>query len=160
MELNVYCVVVMDKARPLVLLEVLQKAFWAIMTARMTAVWEDKKLLHPMQFGFRRGHSVTAPALMATLIAERQVAEKKAMYVFSQDISKAYDTVARHIGKEIAWRRLGVPEEYIQLLLNMDRENVTVVLTAFGLTDAILGSGFCQGRQSHRRVGWRCMMCC
>ena len=42
MELNVYCVVVMDKARPLVLLEVLQKAFWAIMTARMTAVWQDK----------------------------------------------------------------------------------------------------------------------
>ncbi len=106
----------LDKARPLVLLEVLQKAFWAIMTARMTAVWEDKELLHPMQFGFRRGHSVTAPALMATLIAERQVAEKQVMYVFSQDISRAYDTIARHICREIAWRRLGVPEEYIQLL--------------------------------------------
>ena len=58
------------KSRPLVLLDLLQEGFWAMMTTRMTRVWEEKKLLHPMQFGFRRGHSVTAPALMATLIAE------------------------------------------------------------------------------------------
>ncbi len=63
----------LEKAKLFVLLDVLQKGFWAMMTARMTRVWEDKKLLNPMQFGFRRGHSVTAPALMATLIAERQV---------------------------------------------------------------------------------------
>ena len=30
----------LDKARPIVLLDVLQKAFWAIITARMTDVWE------------------------------------------------------------------------------------------------------------------------
>ena len=34
-----------ERARPLVLLEVLQKAFWAIMTARMTNVWEERSLL-------------------------------------------------------------------------------------------------------------------
>ena len=57
-----------ERARPLVLLEVLQKAFWAIMTARMTRVWEERRLLNDMQFGFRKGRSVTAPGLMATLI--------------------------------------------------------------------------------------------
>ena len=76
--------------------------------------------------------SVTAPGLMATLIAEEWVKEKQPLYVFSQDISKAYDTVSRHIGKEIAWRRLGVPEDFIQMLLDMDRGNKTVVLTAYG----------------------------
>ena len=37
-----------DKARPLMLLEVLQKAGWAIMTARMRKIWEDIELLNPM----------------------------------------------------------------------------------------------------------------
>ena len=101
----------LDKVPPLVLLDVLQKRSWGMMTARMTPVWEEKKLLHPKQFGFRRGHSVRASALMAMLIAERQVKEKKAMYVLSQDISKVYDAVARHIGTETAWRRLGIPED-------------------------------------------------
>ena len=92
----------LERARPLVLLEVLQKSFWAILTARMTKIREERQILNPMQFGFRKGHSVTAPALMATLIAEQRVADKEPVFVFSQDISKAYDTVARHVGKEIA----------------------------------------------------------
>ena len=117
----------------------MQKAFWAILTARMTGVWEDNDLLNDMQFGFRKGRSVTAPALMASLIAEERVHEKKPFYAFSQDISKAYDTVSRHVGKEIAWRRLGVPERFIEMLLDMDRGNRTVVVTAFGCTDELLG---------------------
>ena len=32
----------LDKTRPQLLLDVLQKAFSAIMTARMTRVWEEK----------------------------------------------------------------------------------------------------------------------
>ena len=95
------------------MLEMLQNVFWAILTARMTKIWEEKQLLNQMQFGFRKGQAVTAPALMATLIAEQRIADKEPVFVFSQDISKAYDTVARHIGKEVAWRRLGLSEEFI-----------------------------------------------
>ena len=70
--------------------------------------------------------------------------------------------MARQVGKEIAWRRLGLPEEFIQLLLNMDRENETAVLTAFGFTDELIGvkegkfeyeRGFCQGA-SESPPGW------
>jgi hypothetical protein len=99
---------------------------------------------------------------MASLIAEERVHEKKPFYAFSQDISKAYDTVSRHVGKEIAWRRLGVPERFIEMLLDMDRGNRTVVVTAFGCTDELLGEekgtfeymrGFCQGA-SESPAGW------
>ena len=99
---------------------------------------------------------------MATLIAEEQVTRKQPFYAFSQDISKAYDTVGRHIGKEIAWRRLGVPDPFIEMLLDMDRGNITTVLTAYGRTDEILGAeigtfeylrGLCQGA-SESPSGW------
>ena len=79
----------------------------------MVKVWEDNELLNDMQFGFRKGRSVTASALMASLTAEERVHEKKSFYAFSQDMSKAHDTVSIHVGKEIAWRRVGVPKKFI-----------------------------------------------
>ena len=45
----------LERARPLVLLEMLPKAFWTILTARMTKIREEKQLLNQMQFGFRKG---------------------------------------------------------------------------------------------------------
>ncbi len=47
-----------EKARPLVLLEVLQKSFWAIMIARMTRVWEERRLLNDITVGLRVGRLV------------------------------------------------------------------------------------------------------
>ena len=88
--------------------------------------------------------------------------KKSLFYVFSKDISKAYDIVSRYLGKEISWRRLGVPEQFIEMLIDMDRGNRTVVLTAFGFTDVVLGNedgafeymrGFCQGA-SKSPAGW------
>lgn len=105
---------------------------------------------------------MTAPALMETLIAEQRVADKEPVFVFSQDISKAYDAVARHVGKEIAWRRLGLSEEFIKLLMIMDRDSETAVLTAVGITDELIGveegkfeseRGFSQGA-SESPPGW------
>ena len=128
-----------DRTRPLILLDLIESAFWAILTSRMTELWETNGLLYNVQLGFRKGRSATAPELMATLIAEERVYEKKPLYAFSQDVSKAYGTVSRHVGKHISWRRLGVPERFIEILLDMDRDNRTVVVTAFGCTDELLG---------------------
>ena len=68
-------------------------------------------------------------------------------------IRDRYDTVHRHIGKEMCLRRIGVPELIINRLIEMDRDNYTVVVTAYGLSDEILGppgafemdKGLCQG---------------
>ena len=71
----------LDNAHPIVLLDVFQKIFWDIVTA--TEILEEEQLLHPMQFGIRRLHSVTAPVLMAKLIGKRQMKDKKPVYIFS-----------------------------------------------------------------------------
>ena len=46
--------------------------------------------------------------------------------------------MARHIGKETAWRRLGPTEYFIHMFLDMDRDNKKIVATAFGMMDELL----------------------
>ena len=106
-----------------------------------------------MQFAFRKKKRIEAPVLLATMLAEKYVRDNTTVYACSQDVRKAYDTVHRHIGKEMCLRRIGVPELLIDRLIEMDRDNYTVVVTAYGLSDEILGSpgafemdkGLCQG---------------
>jgi hypothetical protein len=79
-----------------------------------------------------------------------------------QDISKAYDSVARYIGKEMSLRRLGMPDDLIDTYLQMDVGNRCAVVTAYGYSDEILGTeegsfeferGWCQGA-SESPDGW------
>jgi hypothetical protein len=46
------------------------------------------------------------------------------------DIKKAYDSVCRILGKDVAMRRLGLPEEVIELFSEIDRGNQNRVRTA------------------------------
>ena len=129
------------------------KGFWAIILVRIRGVWEKHELLHPMQFAFRKKKRIEAPVLLATMLAEKYTRDKSTVYACSQDVRKAYDTVHRHIGKEMCLRQIGVPELIIDRLIEMDRDNYTVVVTAYGLSDEILGppgafemdKGLCQG---------------
>ena len=66
--------------------------------------------------------------------------EKKAtMLAMSQDISKAYGNVERHLALEMALRRLGVPEDIIDLFLDIHDGNSVEMLTAYGSSKQILG---------------------
>ncbi|EGB02812.1 hypothetical protein AURANDRAFT_68543, partial [Aureococcus anophagefferens] len=62
------------------------------------------------------------------------------MSVLVQDISKAFDSVARRAGKELSLRRLAVPESVIDLFGQMDEGNRAVVVTAFGRSDEVVGT--------------------
>ena len=58
-----------DKARPIALLDVIAKGWWAIIISRTTKVWEKNNLLNSHQYGSRRGKSATSAVLLATLLA-------------------------------------------------------------------------------------------
>jgi hypothetical protein len=148
--------------RPLTLLSVSGKLFWSIMTDRVTAVWKKHQLLQKNQYGFRPGVSTDEPILIATLAAEQCYDLKQPLITISQDISKAFDSVSRGL-KELAFGRLGLPEEFCELFASMDTNNKTVVLTAYGTSEQVLGQekgvfeckrGYAQGCTSSASVGW------
>ena len=91
---------------------------------------------------------------MATLLAEQHWEERESFAALVQDISKAFDSVSRFMGKEMSLRRLGMPEGLIGLFLAMDIGNRAEIVTAYGRSSDILGSeagtfeflrGYCQG---------------
>ena len=59
---------------------------------------------------------------------------KQSVFALDEDLKRAYDQTERFV-KEMALRRFGMPEEMLEWLLDFDRENKNIVLTAFGETE-------------------------
>ena len=148
-------------SRPLTLLSVAGKLFWSILSDRITSVWREHSLLQQQQYGFRRGVGTEDPLIIATLAAEQNYDLRQPAYEVSQDIPKAFDSVAR-VFKSLCLKRLGVPDEFCDLFESMDTNNETVVLTAFGTSEEVLGRdgifeckrGYAQGCTSSPEMGW------
>ena len=127
-----------NKSRPLTLLSVSGKVFWAIMSDRVTAIWRTHGLLQKQQYGFQRNTGTQEPLIIATLAAEQCFEYRQPLFAVSQDISKAFDSVSRGL-KALALGRLGLPQDFCDLFASMDEDNRTVVITAYGTSEEVLG---------------------
>ena len=121
------------------MLDTISKAYWGMIFKRITPEWERLGFFNDEQFGSRRGTSVTTPLAIATALSELAYADHVPFLAVSQDISKAYDSVPIRLGVEVALRRFGLPEEFIEHYLNSHRGNRAVSATAYGASDSILG---------------------
>ena len=108
------------KIRPLKLLEVLRKAMFGILKNRVQEVWEKLGLLSTHQYGFRAGRSTRQPLFNLGLVTQHALLFRKDLHVVFQDIRRAFDSVEPTLGKEMSMRRLGVPEFFIDLMLDYD----------------------------------------
>ena len=152
----------LHKIRPLRLLEIMRKAIFGITRKRVQKVWEDTQILNTNQYGFRGGRSTRHPLLNLCLVLEHARLKKKELHIVFQDIRRAFDSVEVSFGKEMALRRLGVPEYFIDMLIAYDLENKTQVITAYGRSSDLLGEedgyfhaerGFGQGSEEGP-MGW------
>jgi hypothetical protein len=126
--------------RPITLLDVLCKCLYRTLIKRVYKVWEDHQLLSKWQWAFRGGAGAEQPLTLLQLISEDSFARKETLLAMSQDISKAYDYVHRHMAQEMALRRLGVPEDIIHMFIEVHRGNSIDMLTAYGKSSDILGA--------------------
>ena len=107
---------------------------------RITPEWERLGFFDDQQFGSRMGTSIVTPLTIATALSELAYADHVPLLAISQDISKAYDSVPIRLGVEVALRRFGLPEDFIEHYLNSHRDNRAVIATAYGASDSILGA--------------------
>ena len=121
----------LNDLRPLKLLEVTRKAVLGIVKTRIKEVLEREGVLHPAQHGFRSGRSTATAAMTLLNAVEEARFLRRDLHVLCLDIRKAYDTVVRAVGVEGALRRLGVPIEVAELLMEVERGNENEVRTAW-----------------------------
>ncbi len=116
--------------RPLKLLEVARKLVFGIIKDRLQKHINGLRILNSRQFGFRSFRGTPHAGLAATAAFEDSLRRQMEIHAVFLDIGKAYDSVCRILGKDVATRRLGLPEEVIELFSEIDRGNQNRVRTA------------------------------
>jgi hypothetical protein len=110
-----------NRLRPICLLETSRKVWTAIIIARIMGILQKRGTLQPMQSGFTAGQGTDTCLLQCINAIEQAEQDKSSLYYVSYDISKAFDRPPKELLK-ICWHRIGVPEDIVEWLVNLDLE--------------------------------------
>ena len=109
-----------------------------------------------------RGRNISEAILIKRLMLEDARINGKAIYTLDIDYKAAFDKVTYFI-KEMALRRMGLPEEGVDLWCRHDKTRKQQVRTAFGLTEEIhpRAGAFGQGAEESPMgftslMSWKC----
>lgn len=101
--------------RPISLLNSIGKILEKIVYTRLTHVIEEKNLLPPVQFGFRKGHSTIHQAMRIKQFIIKNKANKKSTGMILLDIEKAFDSVW-HDGLIFKLTKMKLPTYLIRMI--------------------------------------------
>jgi hypothetical protein len=121
--------------RPIALMETLLKIYERIIFGRIMNVITKHKMLREEQYGALPRRSAGSPIRVLTEIIEDAIQSGRELHLFSADIKRAFDSLEPW-SQAMSWRALGMPEEMIDLLVDMDIEGTTEVAIGQGRTTA------------------------
>jgi len=127
--------------RPITLLETLRKAFVKVITNRLTSIIAKRNILRGGNHAALPGGSTFAPLRIINAVLEDAVNSDKEIWFLFQDLSKAYDRVNLHM-LEKAMKRIKIPEDCSNLLINLFSSRKNRVIGHFGMTpsyDVLVG---------------------
>ena len=148
-----------DRRRPIALLEVMRKCALGVRKNRVLEVWMKHGCIDKDNFAFMPGEFIHDPILLKRLLLEDAVFLQNMLITLDVDYKAAFDKVPYFI-KEMALRRMGVPEEGIDLWCKHDHTRHMSVRTAYGLTEPIHPrcGAFAQGGEESP-MGFVALMC-
>ena len=115
--------------RPLVLAEALRKLWLRCIIHKIMGHCQRLKLLHRSQHAWWSKGTETGLGEFLNTVEQNKRREVD-LYVSSFDISNAFPSVPYGI-QSLAWRRLGVPDELLYLLVDMDKDGLAIVKTPY-----------------------------
>ena len=107
------------KTRPIVLMETLGKLYERVIIGRIMKAIDQYDIIDPSQYG-AMPKAGTAPPLRALAeVLDDARLSKSELHVLALDLSKAFDT-CEYWSQAMSWKALGMPDEVIKILINMD----------------------------------------
>ena len=127
----------LNLVRPIALMENITKVYEHIMITRVVNTITEHNLIDMGQYGAVPMAGVAAPLrIMSEMMDDARVSGQE-LHIMVADLAKAFDT-CEYWSQALSWRCLGVPEEMINLLINLDSGD----LKGKGATTKVLmGSG-------------------
>ena len=105
-----------------------------IMTNRLALILNAKKILKGNNYAGLPEGSCHMPIHVLELIIHDSNTYNKPLFIFLQDISKAFNSIDTNM-LELAMQRLRIPQGFIKLTLNLFNNRSNRVITANGLLD-------------------------
>src|SRR5690242_3553785 len=118
---------------PITLIDHTRKIFTKIITNRLTNILTRNQILSPYNFAAFPFQSTLQPISELTHILEDATTNKKEIWILSQDMSKAFDSIHLPTLRK-ALTRIQIPEKAINLLAYLLQNRTNKVITSLGLT--------------------------
>src|SRR5215213_514058 len=123
----------LKNTRPICLLETARKLMAKIMNNRLAAILHRHNILKGNNYAGLPGGSCHTPVHVLESILFDAKSNNKPLYIFLQDISKAFDSINTNMLK-LAMNRLKIPPIFTQLVINLFTNRSNRVITANGLS--------------------------
>src|SRR3954469_18705611 len=105
-----------------------------IMTNRLASILSTHNIFRGNNYAGLPGGSCHTPIHVLESIIHNSNTHNKPLFIFLQDISKAFDSIDINMLK-LAMQRLRIPQGFIKLTLNLFTSRSNRVITANGLSD-------------------------
>jgi len=147
------------KRRPIMYYEVLRKLHIFVKTKQVLQVWLRNGMIDDDNYAFLTGRTTVQPLMIKKMLLEDAKFYNKAPTMVDVDFSKAYDSTEK-FAKDMSLRRLGFPQEGLDLWQQYDCSRRMCVLTAHGLTDTFTPECGAWGQGAPEApIGWLALMC-
>jgi hypothetical protein len=121
----------LQNTRPITLLDTARKLLTRIMYRRLSKALVDHQVLTGKNFAGLPGCSCDPPIATLEAIIRDASAKSKPLFIFQQDISKAFDSMDPNMLR-LAMERLKIPLRFINLTLELFTGRWNTVITAYG----------------------------
>src|SRR6266498_120223 len=124
----------LKNTRPITLLETARKCLTKLINNRLANIIATHQVLQGRNFAGLPGSSTDSPILALDSIIWDAHTSRKDLWILSQDISKAFDSISLPVLKA-ALNRIKVPALCTDLIINLFTDRFNRVITHHGLTD-------------------------
>ena len=123
----------LNLTRPISLIEHICKLYTKILTNRLSSVFSSNPILSPFNYVALPNNSTSIPIHILNNLIEDATCNHKDIWLLSQDMSKAYDSVNFALFKH-SLTRLLLPLSIINILSDLLTDRHNQVITNLGLT--------------------------
>src|SRR5438552_7003511 len=124
----------LNHTHPITLLETIKKIFTKVLNNKLTQVLTKHNIFSPLNWAGLPQGGTREPINILNCIMEEAREFMKECWILSQDMSKAYDSINIQM-LEKALLRIQIPNNIIQIIINLISNRTNQIITPHGLTN-------------------------